>query len=731
MIMKKIFTFIAAMLVAFAASAATINIDNTTPDALRLALNDADDGDEIVMAAGTYVESNGDYIAFAGKHVTVKAADGAEVLIQPQVPITISEGGCAHFVGVKFDVSRLTELATWYEHLMYASDATSNSIVLEGCELYNFNMNKSMLYCNASNTLASVTINNCYFHNIMKSVLFNENTTGAINISITNSTFANISTNTESYWAGVIDSRAGTGSLVVDHCTFYNVIPMNTDYAAVGTNKVTVSGSRVDNSIFVLPTSQDGVRAVRGVSAANNCLTFNYIKDGGGIYSTVTQTDCKKNVDPLFVDAANGDYTLSLGEGGNNSPALRAGVNGECLGDPRWWPTFNVRGTMNGWSATDDQMEWAEANHIYYKQIDLAAGSYEFKINHGAWLADWGPANIAGGLGDVALSNVNDNIGMTTDGRPIIVYFDLAHNVVWVDYLYPKVELLGNFTNWATNPLVMLNDINNEYCMAQAEFDNPGIYEYRIRINDASNWKGNTGVMDRANCTGWDMDADHNCGIKIDIPGLYEFKYDFASEQMSVTYAESFTRVNNDGHYQTLCAPFNASITNAAVYEVTAAGASGVTINEVDASMLAAGKSYIVKPTDDMVITKVGDGVVSDPIFPISQGTGLYGVLSESYTYVYNDEPTWKNIFVLQDDDMFHQVIAGGSATITSTRAYLHIAGDELVPNLSAPGIRIIENATNIENIEGNETAVKFIENGKLFIKKNGVVYDAVGAVVK
>ena len=729
MIMKKIFTFIAAMLVAFAASAATININTGTADALRLALNSANDGDEIVMAAGTYVESNENYIAFDGKHVIVKAADGAEVLIQPQVPITISNGATAEFRNVKIDVSHLNDLATWYEHLMYATDATNNSIILDGCELYNFNINKSMLYCNSSNVLASVSINNCYFHNILKSILFVENTANAMNLSVTNSTFENITTNTESYWAGVIDVRAEGATVNVDHCTFYNVIPMNTDYSAV--SKVNIANGVVSNCIFMLPSATDNIRAIRGLAHANNCITYNYLKDSGtGIHSSVTKSNCTQ-VDPLFVDAANGDYTLSLGEGGNNSPALRAGVNGECLGDPRWWPTFNVRGTMNGWSATDDQMEWAEANHIYYKQIDLAAGSYEFKINHGAWLADWGPANIAGGLGDVALSNVNDNIGMTTDGRPIIVYFDLAHNVVWVDYLYPKVELLGNFTNWATNPLVMLNDINNEYCMAQAEFDNPGIYEYRIRINDASNWKGNTGVMDRANCTGWDMDADHNCGIKIDIPGLYEFKYDFASEQMSVTYAESFTRVNNDGHYQTLCAPFNASITNAAVYEVTAAGASGVTINEVDASMLAAGKSYIVKPTDDMVITKVGDGVVSDPIFPISQGTGLYGVLSESYTYVYNDEPTWKNIFVLQDDDMFHQVIAGGSATITSTRAYLHIAGDELVPNLSAPGIRIIENATNIENIEGNETAVKFIENGKLFIRKNGVVYDVTGAVVK
>ena len=123
--MKKILSFCAALLIAIVANAAVIEIDNSTADALRLALDAADDGDEIVMAAGTYVESNGDYIAFAGKHVTVKAAEGAEVLIQPQVPVQVTEGGTAHFVNVKFDASRLQELATWYEHLIYPADGST------------------------------------------------------------------------------------------------------------------------------------------------------------------------------------------------------------------------------------------------------------------------------------------------------------------------------------------------------------------------------------------------------------------------------------------------------------------------------------------------------------------------------------------------------------------------------------------------------------------------------
>ena len=40
-------------------------------------------------------------------------------------------------------------------------------------------------------------------------------------------------------------------------------------------------------------------------------------------------------------------------------------------------------------------------------------------------------------------------------------------------------------------------------------------------------------------------------------------------------------------------------------------------------------------------------------------------------------------------------------------------------------------NTTSIENINGNENAVKFFENGKLFILRDGVVYDAMGKMVK
>ena len=233
--MRKLFLLLPALVLSLITNAAVININTGTADALRNALNGAADGDIIEMAAGTYVESNSNFIAFDGKEVLVRAEEGAEVIIQPQVPITVANGGCAHFQNVKIDASHLNDIESWYEHIIYAQDAAANNrIILEGCEIYGFALNKSLISCSASSALDALTINNCYFHNINKSCVFIENTSNAIAINITNSTFANITTVAGSYYAGVIDTRATSGSFLVDHCTFYNVEAMNTDYAAIG-----------------------------------------------------------------------------------------------------------------------------------------------------------------------------------------------------------------------------------------------------------------------------------------------------------------------------------------------------------------------------------------------------------------------------------------------------------------------------------------------------------------
>ena len=309
-----------------------ICVSTSTVDALRTTLNSAASGDVILMAAGTYVESNSNYIAFDGKDVTVRAASGAKVMIQAKVPITIANGATAKFVDVSFDASHLNDEQSWYEHVIYAiDDNVNNKLILENCELKGFGKNNSAIFCSSTNKLTSVSFNNCYFHDIQKSVFFGEG--GVDNFSLTNSTIANvIATVTDSYWAGIFDVRSETTVMRVDHCTFYNCIPMNTDYGAISKSAPT----NTSNCIFSLPTATDNVRAIRGASGlseANYCMVHNYLKDSGwGIHSSVTiKNNCKQG-DPLFVDAPNGDYHL-----GATSPARTAGAGSTPIGDPRWY----------------------------------------------------------------------------------------------------------------------------------------------------------------------------------------------------------------------------------------------------------------------------------------------------------------------------------------------------------------------------------------------------------
>ena len=76
------------------------------------------------------------------------------------------------------------------------------------------------------------------------------------------------------------------------------------------------------------------------------------------------------------------------------------------------------------------------------------------------------------------------------------------------------------------------------------------------------------------------------------------------------------------------------------------------------------------------------------------------------------------------------------SATLVAGKAYLHtssalsVAGSGSAPSV----IRIVDeesNATSLSEIESSDEAVKFIQNGQLFIKRNGVVYDAMGRVIR
>lgn len=329
--MKKLFLLIPALAFALMANADVISITPTSPHSsnnLRQAINAANSGDIIEMAGGIYEES-GDYLAFTDKEVTVRAAVGEEVIVKPHVCVRVKAPNAAakaEFIGIKFDCSAMGD----YSQLIVPADDKQNQrVILKDCEFYGWEKNSAMIHSTGSRRLDVIDIDNCYFHNCLKSVVFVENA-NLVSLSITNSTFANIPTETTSFSAAPIHVKATTGSVLVDHCTFYDVMPRSLSYGVITVDAI--SDVLVSNCIFARSSSEDMCTTnLPAGSNVKNCLTWYYDNwQPYGHYTTATVTDCMK-ADPLFKDAVNGDFSLYA-----SSPARGAGLTGSDLGDPRW-----------------------------------------------------------------------------------------------------------------------------------------------------------------------------------------------------------------------------------------------------------------------------------------------------------------------------------------------------------------------------------------------------------
>ena len=300
-----------------------------TPGAqtLSAAINAASAGDVILLGSGIYSESSGFSI---NKSLTIKAANGATPVIKPSATISLPDNVTVRFIGVKFDLSNESS------YLINATGTSGdNCLMMEGCEVYNFNVTAAIILCAKGKKCDYCLINNCKFYNDKKSCVFLENTDSKF-VSVTNSSFYNIS-EPGTYTAGIIDVRTATGMVRVDHCTFYNCPVLNSDLGCVG--KVVSTNAEVTNNICVMPASYNVGRAIRTNTGnqVRNCLTYRYTYSVSGIRNGNDAISCLMNVDPMFVNEANGDYHLQL-----SSPCINYATDGSHLGDPRWWPVGSV-----------------------------------------------------------------------------------------------------------------------------------------------------------------------------------------------------------------------------------------------------------------------------------------------------------------------------------------------------------------------------------------------------
>ena len=219
----------------------------------------------------------------------------------------------------------------------------------------------------------------------------------------------------------------------------------------------------------------------------------------------------------------------------------------------------------------------------------------------------------------------------------------------------------------------------------------------------------------------------------------------YAGQKVSVQIAGR--RFYKDGSWNTLCLPFDVenftgtSLQGATVKTLSSSDfdetTGTLTLNFSEVTSTEAGKPYLVKWT-------TGADILG-PIFPnVTIDATANNVETANVDFIGTSAPVVldandKTKLFLSDDNLLYW--PDEDVTINSCRAYFALKGMLAgEPAASAPELRIVlnldgENTATDMNSSFTDSSVtncvKFFQNGRLFIRRNGTTYDALGRTVE
>ena len=287
---------------------------------LSVVIANAIDGDVLVLAPGVYEAFVGNIVI--DKSITIQ---GLYPYDKPILSVSFSMApGLQDLQLVDLELVGTAELIT-----LINMDATGNynSVQIKGCNIHDYG--RQLIYGNTAGAILGNFI-------IDNTVASNATTGGGDfidfrngdvhNVEVTNSTFIDAPNGRDFIrmdGAGDTNATGVTATVLIDHCTFVGV--SNTEdrivYIRFENNDITVTNNLFANTDakYSNQTSTD-----EEITFANN----NYFNAPNLFSSTETRYDTSANfttLDPGFVDAANGDYTVT------NQALIDEGI-----GDPRW-----------------------------------------------------------------------------------------------------------------------------------------------------------------------------------------------------------------------------------------------------------------------------------------------------------------------------------------------------------------------------------------------------------
>ena len=371
--MRKLFTLIAAIFVAFAVNAATVQVAPGT-NGIKNAVLAATAGDVIELSSGIYYEEgNFDF----NKSLTIMAAEGAHPVVANRYYFRIEGGAQVLFQGIEFDGtlwldSEGTPIGA-SDHCMrpYNNSTGTEIITAEGCKFHGYSKGYVFYIQRSSRKWHALITKDCIFTDNQRCIgaLFESSGNSCDSLVVENCTFAGTTGN----YAPVYVANGNTTKLSVDHCTFYN-----NAYHCINVGE-SVTNTAISNCIFANAETNSHYSATCLAGTIDHCLSYNT----AGFYDGPTVTACITG-DPLFVNASLGD--LTLGEG---SPALTAAADGSAIGDPRWFPTqglpyMAILGEWNGYTGNELIPDSAELTASCTVHLDMNQNNgYGFKVQVG------------------------------------------------------------------------------------------------------------------------------------------------------------------------------------------------------------------------------------------------------------------------------------------------------------------------------------------------------------
>ena len=361
-----------------------------------------------------------------------------------------------------------------------------------------------------------------------------------------------------------------------------------------------------------------------------------------------------------------------------------------------WNPAYDANDMVK---QTDGSYKWEKEN------ITLGAGTVAFKVcqDHD-WAVAYPASNYELAIAEAGIYTVTITYEPANENKVSAVATKTGDAVV-----IPTIAMHGNFLgSWADTENFAIAEGNATATLALTLA--AGNYEFGMRIGGSGNWTSNGAAFTR-DANKQEINAGSgNLTLAADVAGEYTFTWTYADNTLAVTYPAAPVEETKycefpTGHLKDA----NFGDANGRIL-LTIAKGEGYNIivkvkNNNANGNTKTGLNYLWVSAEGATSAKVvyGDGTHTEADVEEVSVVVPFDAAKESYNF-----------------SSIHWAYSGWD-------------GEWAIDGLVVKASELCEEGigTAIDNTEVAEKAVKMIENGQLFIIKNGVKYNAQGVVVK